>query len=75
MEGAGARTAADEAGTLGDGWLERQMGILTISGRPIVVALASTGPGHEADTLILSRLAKWVATHVDAGGAPMRPSC
>ncbi len=59
----------------GDGWLERQMGILTISGRPIVVALASTGPGHEADTLILSRLAKWVATHVDAGGAPMRPSC
>lgn len=58
-----------------DGWLERQMGILTISGRPIVVAMATTGPGHEADTLTLTRLAKWVASHVESGDAPTRPDC
>jgi hypothetical protein len=59
----------------GDGWLERQMGILTIKGKPIVVTIASTGPGHEADTITLSRIATWVAEHVDPSGAPMRPSC
>lgn len=59
----------------GDGWLERQMGILTVSGRPIVVAIASTGPGHEADTIALTQLAKWVIEHVNARSAPMQPDC
>lgn len=59
----------------GDGWMERQMGIIDVGGRPLVVAIASDGPGHEADMLTLTTLAKWVAAHADTRGAPTRPRC
>lgn len=59
----------------GQGWLERQMGIIIVGGRPVVVAIATDGPGHEADTVALTRIAKWVASHVDAKAVPRQPSC
>ena len=43
--------------------------------RPVVVAIATDGPGHEADTVALTRIAKWVASHVDAKAVPRQPSC
>lgn len=59
----------------GQGWLERQMGIINVGGRPVVVAIATDGPGHESGTLTLTRLAKWVAGHVDASAAPRNTRC
>lgn len=58
-----------------DGWMERQMGIVTVAGRPVVIAIASGAPGHEAATISLTRLARWVVAHVDVRTAPRRAVC
>lgn len=59
----------------GDGWLDRQMGIITIGGKPIAVAMATTAGDHGSGTQNLSAIATWVAKHVDARSAPRRASC
>lgn len=59
----------------GDGWLDRQMGVVRIGGRPVAVAMATTAPEHGAGTQALSRIAQWVITHVDATRAPRDPQC
>lgn len=56
-------------------WLDRQMGIVEIDGRPIVLAIATSGTNHGAGTTTLTKLAGWAAEHVDAGSAPDSPSC
>ena len=58
-----------------DGWLDRQMGIMTIAGKPIAVAIATTASDHGAGTANLTAIAGWVATHVDASSAPRRARC
>lgn len=58
-----------------DGWLDRQFGVLTIEGRPLAVAIATSAGSHEAGTGALTRLARWVADHVDVSGLPTRPRC
>jgi hypothetical protein len=59
----------------GDGWLDRQMGVTTIKGKPIAVAIATTAGDHGTGTANLTALARWVVTHVDVSGAPSRPAC
>jgi hypothetical protein len=59
----------------GDGWLDRQMGVLTIKGKPIAVAIATTAHDHATGTRNLTTIARWVASHVDVKHAPRRPAC
>jgi hypothetical protein len=59
----------------GDGWLDRQMGVLTIKGKPIAVAIATTAGSHGAGTQNLTTIARWVATHVDVKHVSRRPAC
>lgn len=58
-----------------DGWLDRQMGILTIGDKPIAVAIATSASEHGTGTANLTAIASWVQTHVDASSAPSRASC
>ncbi len=62
------------AGTA-DGWLDRQMGIVIIGGKPIAVAMATTAGDHGTATQNLTAIAQWVVTHVNAARAPRRPRC
>lgn len=56
------------------GWMERQMGVVTIDGQPLAVAIASTAPNHASGQNALTKLADWVASHADAG-ASGSPDC
>jgi hypothetical protein len=58
-----------------DGWLDRQMGLLSLGGRTIAVAIATTASGHDAGTRTLTKLARWVATHVDPRAVGREPRC
>jgi hypothetical protein len=58
-----------------DGWLDRQMGIVTIGGRPVAVAMGSTAAGHDTATMNLTAIARWVVSHVNAESAPRSPRC
>lgn len=57
------------------GWLDRQMGVIDIGGKPIAVAIATTAGGHEAGTRSLTAIARWVKRNVDARSAPRAPGC
>ena len=59
----------------GDGWLDRQMGVLTIKNKPIAVAIATTASGHGAGTQNLTTIARWVATHVNLKHVARRAAC
>lgn len=59
----------------GDGWLDRQMGIVTIRGKPIALAIASSTSGHDAGTRNLTAIAKWAVAHLDVRSAPARAAC
>jgi hypothetical protein len=59
----------------GGGWLERQVGVTTIKGRPIAVAIATTAGDHGTGTQNLTAIARWVVTHVDVSGAPRQAAC
>ncbi len=43
--------------------MDRQFGTLTLNGRTIGIALASSAPDHASGTRALSRLATWAAAH------------
>ena len=58
-----------------NGWMDRQMGVLQIQGKPLAVAIATTAGDHGIGTQNLTRLANWVATHVDVSAAPRAPVC
>lgn len=59
------------------GYLDRQMGVVTVQGRPLAVTLASLpGDGsHETGLRNLTRLARWVVSHVDARRIGAQPRC
>jgi len=40
-----------------DGWLDRQMGVITIRGKPIAVAIATTASNHTSGTQTLTAIA------------------
>lgn len=59
------------------GYIDRQMGVITVRGRSLAVTLASLpGDGsHATGTRNLTALARWVAGHVDARGLTRRARC
>ena len=59
----------------GDGWLERQMGIVTVRGRPLAVTIASADTSHAVATRTLTALARWVVSVVATTRLPRSPSC
>jgi hypothetical protein len=61
----------------GGGYLDRQMGIVTVDGKQLVVTLAAQpGDGsHESGTTALTTLARWVVEHADVSSLPASPAC
>lgn len=59
----------------GDGWLDRQIGVLTVKDKRIAVAIATTAGDHGAGIENLTTLARWVATHVNVKHVARRPAC
>lgn len=59
----------------GDGWIDRQMGVLTIKNKRIAVAIATTATEHGAGTQNLTTIARWVATHVNVKHVKRRAAC
>lgn len=59
------------------GYLVRQTGILTSQGRRFAVSIANQpGDGDfNTGTRNLTRLAKWVVSHINLRSAPRRPNC
>ena len=59
------------------GYLDRQMGIVTVGGKQIAVAIATrpSDGAHETGTAHLTTIAKWVFSHVDARGATASAAC
>jgi hypothetical protein len=62
---------------IGGGYLDRQMGVLTIHGTPLAVAIASQSAdgSHQAGTAALTALARWLVAHADVRQLPTRPRC
>lgn len=62
---------------VGGGYLDRQMGVMTIDGRPLAVAIAVLpGDGsHETGTAMLTDIAQWVVANARVRGLPQRAAC
>jgi hypothetical protein len=61
----------------GGGYLDRQMGVLVIHGRPLAVAVA-TAPAdgaHATGIRNLTSIARWIVAHADVSRLPRRPTC
>jgi hypothetical protein len=59
------------------GYIDRQMGVMTIRGRPLAVAMLvrpSDGT-HETGTAMLTRIAQWVVANANLHGLPKRARC
>jgi hypothetical protein len=62
---------------VGGGYLDRQMGVLTVRGRRLAVAIA-TAPSdgsHATGTRNLTAIARWLVAHADARVVPRTGSC
>jgi len=59
------------------GYLDRQMGIVTIGGRPVAVALASrpADGSHASGASALTAMARWLVRHADTTGLSPEPAC
>jgi hypothetical protein len=59
------------------GYLERQMGIATVAGKPLAIAIATlpADGSHGTGTSHLTTIARWVFSHVDVAAAPARGAC
>jgi hypothetical protein len=57
------------------GWMERQMGVLAIKGRPVAVTIASSPGGHEQGVRNLTELTRWVVAHADTSRFPRSATC
>ena len=59
------------------GYLDRQMGIVTVDGKPLAAAIATTpGDGsHASGTRNLTAIARWLVSHASVRGQPAEPSC
>jgi beta-lactamase class A len=58
------------------GYIDRQMGVLTLRGRPLAAAIA-TAPAdgsHETGTHNLTQIARWLVTHASTDRLPRRPT-
>ena len=59
------------------GYLDRQMGVLTIDGTPLAVTIATrpADGSHETGTRNLSAIARWFASHASSRERPQSPVC
>ena len=59
------------------GYLDRQMGVITLHGKPLAVAIASrpADGSHGTGARDLTRIARWLVAHADTRGVPARPRC
>lgn len=59
------------------GYLDRQMGMMTISGKPLAVTIANRAANgsHESATSNLSAIARWLKEHASVSGVPTSPDC
>jgi beta-lactamase class A len=64
-----------EPGSAG-AYLDRQMGVLKIHGRPIAVAIATVPAdgSHETGTHNLTQIARWLVSHASTDRLPRRPT-
>jgi hypothetical protein len=62
---------------VGGGYLDRQMGILSIHGKPLAVTIAAQPADgqHGTGTAQLTRIARWVVAHADVRHVPTRARC
>lgn len=69
--GPGSRPGVD------GGYLDRQMGIVTVGGRRVALTLASlpADGSHETGTRNLTAIAKWAKDHLDTRDVARAPSC
>ncbi len=58
-------------------YLVRQMGILSFGSHPVAVTIATVprDGSFNSGTRDLTRIATWLAAHVDASAAPVQPAC
>ena len=59
----------------GDGWLDRQLGIVMVDDRPIAVAMITTAADHPSGARSLTTIARWVVAHINAKRAPRTAQC
>jgi hypothetical protein len=62
---------------VGGGYLDRQMGIVTVDGRELAVAIAAapSSGSHESGTAALDAIAGWLVEHVDTTAAGAGTRC
>jgi hypothetical protein len=61
----------------GGGYLDRQMGIVSIHGTPLAVTIASlpSDGSHGSGTSTLTAIARWVVTHAGVSHLPRKARC
>jgi hypothetical protein len=59
------------------GYLDRQMGVITVRGKQLAVAIATqpSDGAHATGTSNLSAITRWLVAHVDVAGVPAHPRC
>lgn len=59
------------------GYLDRQMGVLTIHGKPLAVTVAAlpADGSHDSGVRNLTAIAQWVVAHADVSGISASPRC
>lgn len=59
------------------GYLDRQMGVVTIHGKPLAVTVATrpADGSHETGTRNLTAIARWVVAHADTSRLSAAPDC
>lgn len=62
---------------VGGGYLDRQMGVMTIGGTPLAVAIAvlPSDGSHETGTAMLSDVAQWIVANARVRDLPQRAAC
>lgn len=59
------------------GYLDRQMGVVVIHGKPLAVAVATlpSDGSHQTGTQNLTAIAHWLVAHANVSKLPSRPTC
>jgi hypothetical protein len=57
------------------GWLDRQMGLIRVKGKPLAVSIAAADGSHETSTRALTTIARCLVSHADVSRLPSRPAC
>jgi hypothetical protein len=62
---------------VGGGDFDRQMGVVTIAGMPLAVAIAArpADGSHNSGTQNLTTIARWLVAHANVRGIPQRARC